>query len=46
MNCTTEFIGEVKIEESGDEEKIPVMFIDEGKDSVDEKTEEKNRGCF
>ena len=41
MNCTTEFIGEVKIEESEDEEEILVIFIDEGKDSVDEKTGEK-----
>ena len=39
--CDYEFTGEVKIEESEDEEEIPTMVIDEDQDSVDEKTEEK-----
>ena len=33
--------GEVKVEESEDEEEISVMVIDEDQDSVYEKTEEK-----
>ena len=36
-----EFKGEVKIEESKNEEEIPTMVIDNDQDSIDEKTEAK-----
>ena len=36
-----EFTGEVKIEESEDEEEITAMVIDEDQGNVDEKTNEK-----
>ena len=44
--CDYEFTGEVKIEESEDEEEIPTMVIDEDQDSVDEATEGKMEDIF
>ena len=41
-----ELTGEVKIEESEDEEEIPTIVIDQDQDNVDEKMEEKNGRYF